>query len=238
MIEAAALEHARKECPRESCGLVVVQNGQTVYWPCRNIAENSKAEHFHIHPVDYSAAEDAGSIVAIVHSHPDTPPIPSQADLVGCEESGLPWIIVNPRTGKHTRTEQTGFKAPLVGREFRWGLMDCFSLIRDYYLQELGIVIPNYHRDPNFWRKGQDLYLAHCEEGGFRRITPNDGWTNLKKHDVIVMCIGGRIPNHGAVYLGDQTILHHCQGHLSSRDTWGGYWKHQAAYLMRHETQC
>jgi proteasome lid subunit RPN8/RPN11 len=235
---AAALEHARKECPRESCGLIVVYRGKEVYKPCRNVAESTNGS-FLIHFEDWARAEDFGEIVCIVHSHPNLPPEPSQADLVGCEESKLPWLIVNPRTGKHVRIEPKGYQAPLIGREFRWGTLDCFSLIRDYYLQELGIVIPNFNREQNFWKKGQDLYLKHCEEAGFRRIRIEDGWVNLQKHDVIVMCFGGgKIPNHGAVYLGDQRILHHCQGRLSSRDTWGGYWMHTAAYLLRHKTQC
>ena len=31
------------------------------------------------------------------------------------------------------------------------------------------------------------------------------------------------VPNHAGIYLGDNVILHHVQGRLSSRDVYGGY---------------
>ena len=40
---------------------------------------------FVLNPEDYAAADDAGEIVGIVHSHPKTAPVASEADKVSAK---------------------------------------------------------------------------------------------------------------------------------------------------------
>lgn len=221
--------HAERDYPREACGVVVVRRGRRKYIACRNIAE--KNEHFVIHPEDWAAAEDAGTPSIIVHSHPSLPPRPSQADLTECEKHGLPWLIVSWPTGAVHEFAPSGYRAPLIGREFSHGTLDCLTLIQDYYRETLGIELPQYHRDDLWWEKGQNLYLDLHRECGFERVTDT-----LRRHDVLLMQVASRVPNHGAIWLGDGNILHHQMGRLSSRDVYGGWYRKITTHVLRHRS--
>ena len=100
-----ALVHAKDQDPKESCGLLIDVKGKEKYYPCKNLSSYSQ-QCFIIDPEDYAKAEDSGKVLAVIHSHPVTPPVARQADMISCEESGLIWHIVNPKT------EQWGFYKP------------------------------------------------------------------------------------------------------------------------------
>ena len=221
--------HAARDFPREACGLVVVAKGRRRYVPCRNIAE--KDGDFVLHPEDWAAAEDAGTVAMVVHSHPNLPPRPSQADRVGCERSGLPWLIVSWPSGALHEFAPSGYRAPLVGRSFAIGVLDCWSLIRDYYAETLSIALPDFPREDRWWEKGHDLYTRHHLEAGFGIVAGAP-----RAHDLIVMQIGSRDPSHGAIYLADGSILHHLAGRLSSRDVYGGWYRKVTRHVMRHRS--
>ena len=221
--------HAERDYPRESCGLVVVRKGRKRYMPVRNVAE--KNEHFVMHPQDQADAEDAGEVLLVVHSHPNLPPVPSQADLVGCEASGLPWLIVNWPVGTVHQFAPSGYVAPLYGRQFSHGVLDCYAFIRDYYRQELGTELSDFDRPDEWWLKGLDLYRDGFAAAGFERVTGP-----MQAHDVLLMRVASPVPNHGAVYLGDGRIGHHQMGRLSSRDVFGGWYEKVTVTTLRHRS--
>lgn len=237
-------DHAKREYPNECCGLVVKVDGIERYWPCNNVSDKPTSS-FLIAKHDWCAAEDAGDIVAIVHSHPDDSGQPSDSDRVMCEawaEVGVdvPWHILSiGKLGDDqfdfaelVTFKACGWKAPLVGRKFAHGILDCYTLVRDFYSRELNIDLPNFEREDDWWHKGGQLYsLEHFEQTGFREV-PRD---SMQRGDVIVMQIRSPVPNHAGVYLGDGRMLHHMYDRLSTDVPYGGMWAESTNYVMRYE---
>lgn len=235
--EAAIRAHAITEYPKESCGLIIVFKGREKYIPCRN-AMMSPMEHFKITGEERAEAEDMGDVVAYVHSHPNMPARPSEADKVMCEASGLRSHIVHvsvedgavePTTGELVTLEPQGYEAPYTQRQFVHGVMDCYALVKDYYKRDLGIELPEYDRDDKWWDRGQNLYLDNFAAAGCVRVD------DLQVGDIILMQVKSKVPNHAGVYLGDGLILHHVYNRLSSRDIYDGYWQEVTVMYLRHK---
>ena len=210
----AALSHAKIEDPKESVGLLLNIKGKERYYPCNNLSMSSY-QCFVLDPEDYVRADNTGEITAIIHSHPTTPPTPSQADLVGCENSNLPWHIVNPKTEQWGYCEPNGYKAPLLGREWVWGVTDCWSLVRDWYREEKQIELKDYQRSmtPEEFLNNP-LFEEYATQTGFRELEPNEA---LQEGDVLLMSILHPTLNHVAIFLGDM-VLHHLADRLSCRE--------------------
>ena len=210
----AALKHAKEQDPRESVGVLIVIKGKEQYYPCNNLSTYSQ-QCFILDPEDYVKADALGEITAIVHSHPVTPPSPSQADKVSCEQSGLKWHIVNPKTETWGYCEPTGYEPPLIGRQWVWGVTDCWSLVRDYYKEQHNIQLLDYQR-PTTPQDFLDnpLFEQYAERTGFKELNKDE---KLQKGDVLLMSILHPTLNHVAIFLGDD-ILHHLADRLSTRE--------------------
>jgi len=206
-----ALAHAKLESPKESVGLLVNIRGKEKYIPCRNLAITAH-QCFILDPEDYVKASNLGDIVACIHSHPKTLPNPSEADKVSCEKSGLVWHIVNPESEDWAYLEPTGYKPPLLGRHWVWGVTDCWSLVRDWYKEEKNIELRDWERPltPEMFLK--DPMFERCAwRTGFRKLRPEE---NLEKGDLLFMSIFGEGLNHVGIFL-DGDVLHHLTDRLS-----------------------
>jgi proteasome lid subunit RPN8/RPN11 len=226
------LAHAGVEQPREACGLVVARGTKFRIVRARNLAADP-INTFDLDPDAWLQVGHDEEVIGIYHSHPSGNPEPSLCDLSGCEATQLPWHIVGCGTGAYRRIDPSGFRAPYLRRPYVYGVHDCWALVRDWYRWEWNLDIPDFHREPDFWLRGQNLFLDHLEQAGFVVQTEGD----VQAGDGFLVQMSSPVPNHAVVYLGDGTILHHVRGRLSTRDPWGGYWAKHASHRVRHKSK-
>lgn len=222
-------KHITLEAPKEACGVLGIVKGKMQYFPCRNVADDPK-NSFIIHPEDWAFAEDSSEVVSVVHSHINISPTPSEVDKVGCEKSQLPWIIISWPSGQIEHLNPSGYEMPYIGREYKLGIVDCYSLVQDYYKKELNIELRDYVRSSNWNNQGDSPYVDNAEASGFQIVD------TLEKHDIILMQMRSPIPNHAAIYIGNNTILHHLTNRLSSIDVYGGWYQKVTRAIYRHRS--
>ena len=238
-IKKAIISHANRDYPREACGVIVGKE----YIPCKNVAADDA--QFEIDVMDLVGAEKEGKIKAYVHSHPDGTTAPSQPDRVQMNLHGLPWVITNG--SEMAIHEPDGYQAPLLGREYHHGLMDCYTLVMDYYQRELGITLNDYERQDCWWesKDSKPLYVDNFKKEGFVEVD------TIQQHDLILARLGRTAHvNHALVFIGDGTlkseptedvigdclVLHHPYGRDSIREIYGEQWQRRAAMIIRHKS--
>ena len=218
-IAEAAKRHALACYPEESCGAVTAAG----YIPFINVDANPK-EHFscdeQMEPLIL-----AGKLLALVHSHPDGPIGPSSHDMAQQVAMDIPWGIVVCAEDAALDPYFWGdmlTPPPLIGRDFRHGPSgtdgkgDCYALIRDWFRINRNVVLADFPRDDGWWKRGGDLYREQFGRWGFE-VAP-DARSNPQIGDVLLMQYQSKVPNHGAIYIGNGRILHHLGNRLSCEE--------------------
>jgi cell wall-associated NlpC family hydrolase len=251
-IKGAILTHARECAPEECCGFIVSHGGKIVTVPCMNMAEPDRVNYFRTDPRVHEDIENAGAlVVGIYHSHPNGLATLSDGDVADCEAQRLPYVVVGWPSDEERQAGKVcaparvlwetytpcGKQFPYEGRPFVHGSLDCYTLIRDWYERELGVLLPNFARPDNWWVKGENLYVDNIETTHFVRVRTDE----MRHGDVLLFSVMNTpVPNHAAIYLGDGEILHHPPARMSCRAPYvcdqGYYGKHLWG-AFRHETQ-
>lgn len=228
-LKTEILVHAKQCEPQESCGFVVLEQGQLVFYPCPNIADDP--EHFF--EIDYEEwvmTSELGQIVALVHSHPDSEtekglPYLSTADRECQIRTQLDfWLVVDGhlQVFRHIR--------PLVGRQFENNKQDCRNIILDCYMLA-GIELPDNSEYEFDWFKHTNLYEEGMKRCGFVKLNEDE---SPQLGDVILIQVGADVANHAGVYLGNQMMIHHSEGRLSARVPYDGFWLKSTHSIWRH----
>ncbi len=118
---------ARAALPQEACGLLLGVDGRVrAIHPARNRAGAEGGRRFELHPVDLMRAEERArergwSLLAVYHSHPEAPAVPSRSDLEGALPGCLQ-LILSLRGGRPTDLRLWRYAG---GRAVRVELAEC-----------------------------------------------------------------------------------------------------------------
>lgn len=219
-IEQTFWQHALSEYPKEACGLII--DGGTEYVPMRNVHESPKMA-FRMVQAEFIAYYQAGRISAVMHSHTGADyAAPSRADMNNQAEMQLPWGIVHISEnrdidGPFYFGDQVPI-APFEGRQFRHNVYDCYTLLRDFYRQELNITLPIFPREPEWWVKKQNVLEQNFAKAGFVQIDK----TQARQNDVMLCRVqspkDNPVANHVAIIRDSGRILHHLNRRLSKHE--------------------
>ncbi len=222
-------KHFQEWYPKEACGVLVAIKGKKEWIPCDNVAEAE--DTFVIDSKQYIAASRKGDIVGIVHSHPDSSSEASETDIKYCNAMGIPYYIfsypdMDLNVIKPERSEKS-----LYGRDYEFGVNDCFEAMRDYLATERIDIPSRAAFEDDWWHKNLDYFTDE--------IIKNYGYSpvkgNMKPNDVIIFKINASVGNHCGVYLGEDVFFHHAENRISCRENLYPFWKQHISGVYRHE---
>lgn len=121
----------------------------------------------------------------------------------------------------------------LIGRQHNAGLVDCYSVVRDFYKQCFQIDLPDYARPTDWWNNGYDLYMDRFYKNGFRVIDVHP--TEWQFGDLFLMSIMSKVNNHAAILVENGNILHHFTNRLSTVEPYKGIWRNSTTAVIRHK---
>ena len=118
----------------------------------------------------------------------------------------------------------------LIGRQWQYGIFDCYSIVRDYY-GLLGINLPDYERPENV-ETCKSIFLNDASKLNFKEVD-----INLRKpNDVLIMKIWTKEPMHGAILLDGDYILHQKFESLSCSEYYNHYYRKRTVGCFRYAT--
>jgi hypothetical protein len=164
----------------------------------------------------------------------------TQDEVDQLNELGLPILKVALPYGQYKLFYPKAYEEgmPFEGRQWNDSTADCYRLVLDYYQKELSLKLPVVVTPSNYVAQmqsyaGVNLFLTNWEMSGFHQVM------FPQKHDVIYIRSGNvRLdgPDHCAIYLDDNKILHHYRHRLSVIQEWAGLWRQNTVMILRHNS--
>ena len=224
-------QHFKDEYPREGCGVISIVKGKKKWFPCTNIAE--EGEDFIIDSQEYLKLKRTTDIVAIVHSHPDSTSEPSQPDIKYCNALGIPYHIYSYPGMELTILDPIRSTTDLYGREYEFGVRDCFEATKDY-LESRDILIPSRDLfEDDWWKKDLDYFTEDVIAEWNHVAVP---LAELQENDVLIFNVNSEVGNHCGVYIGNECFYHHAEKRLSCRESIYPFWHKYLKGAYRYDS--
>ena len=254
-IRKLSLKKAEEEC----CGLIIYDSSakNTDIYPCEN-SSSDKKNYFTIAPIDYLKASRKGEVIGFYHSHPEGKLNTfSELDRQQAETHGIISILYDITNDKFHQYEPNGYESPYIGRAFKIGEQDCFTLTKDYYKNELGITFTDFQRDENWSRDIENIANNKIKDMGasplesfkknvdflinsqdFVKVREqNPELCDLKIHDALIFNYEGKAGiSHFGVYLGGGNVLHQPSRACSRIQEYSAGLRDKTAYVLRHKS--
>ena len=224
--QTAIRAYAEAAHPAEACGFVL-NDGSVV--ECTNTA--TEPDTFVI-----SAAETAlylDDAVASWHSHADYADL-SFADVNASKALNLPYAVWNC-SGSELFYFDPRQSSGLLGRPWMYGGYDCYSAVRDWYSQQMGVQMGDYERlyEGEWSQRGFTHFEENFAAEGFVQIPKT---ADLQRGDVLMMKIrNDHTCNHVAV-LEDPAankIFQHLVNRKSEVMSYSGYFRDNTCMVVR-----
>lgn len=180
-VRGAIVNHMN-ESPAEVCGIITQDTPANFkYVPCDNVHPDPM-RHFLFGPTINAKIIADERVVAYVHSHPEGPLFPSKYDMEIQAQVGKASVVVcrDPKTkvmdmfsfGDHV------LDYPLIGREFRSCVTDCFEALRAWVWQKQKIYTKPFPREDAWWDHSRGEEWVKATETSTRNTSRN---TVMKK---------------------------------------------------------
>lgn len=182
--------------------------------------------------------------IALVHSHPTVlgkpnpmygnhyvdARVPSGHDMQTQLNMNIPFgIIACDGTEISPILWFPDLESPLEGHEYTHGVYDCYRVIRAYYWQNYKILLQDFPRDYDWYKKTPRLYLDEFKNVGFDEITEDQ----LQPGDAIIIRLIAMHESHAAIYLGNDEIVHHNNDSLSRVENYSR-WRPKMTRFLRY----
>ena len=220
-------QHFEKEYPREACGVIGIIKGKRQWFPCENLAQGT--ENFVLSSKDYLNIKSKADILGIVHSHPDASNKASEHDIDCCNALGIPYYIFSYPDMELNIVEPKKRAYPLIGREYEFGIKDCFEAMRDWLEKENIYIPPREPFEDDWWNNDLDYFTEeNIKNWNHKKVD------SPKKNDVLIFKIREKVANHCGVYLGNDIFFHHAENRLSCRENLYPFWIQHLVGIYRY----
>lgn len=206
-------EHALQNPLEECCGFVF-DNGKTYH--SENSADD-RSKRFSVSTYSYIHAAKIGKIYAIYHSHIGANYNFSEFDKLNADNHKFNYLVYSIQSDAFNFYPHNSTTNKYSGVDFKIGEHDCYSLVKNYYANELGFnIIDNGLIDErkDDWLQSkptifEDIFELNKEKLARLELScPKE----LIKNDILLFNYfkpTGHVVHHLGIYLGDNTFMHH-----------------------------